>query len=248
MTWRLDLRGASAPDDGPMTLSTSIVQSAEFDDALIDEAFALYRRYYTPTDAAVFEADMRAKSFALLIRDGERLVGFSTAEKIAPEPAFRVLYSGDTIIDRAYWGSQVLSYAWLRAAGQIWAEQPTCPLYWMLITKGHRTYRYLPAFSKAYYPSPDWDTPMDMQALIDRLGALKFGARYDPQTGTIRADPALPTRVAEEALGAKRSRYADYFAARNPGHREGDELVTLCQLAPETLSPRARRQFLDTPA
>ena len=38
------------------------------------------------------------------------------------------------------------------------AQLPEQPLYWFLIVKGHRTYRYLSAFSVDFHPH--WRTPM----------------------------------------------------------------------------------------
>lgn len=231
-----------------MNLTTEVLRASDFSTSLLADAYAIYRSCYTPTQFSVFEQDFMAKSYAVLIRNAGRLVGFSTVERIETGCGARVLYSGDTVIDPQYWGTQALPNAWLREAGRIWAEAPDRPLYWMLITKGHRTYRYLPAFSRAYHPSPDRETPPETQAFMDRLGREKFGDRYDPSTGTIRADATLPTHVIGEIEGRRSNRYATFFSARNPGYRQGDELLTLCRLAPETLTPRARRMFVATAA
>lgn len=227
-----------------MTLTTRLIPARDFCPDLLAQAFALYQTCYAPTDAARFAQDFGAKSYAVTLWHGAELAGFSTVERIEAEAEARVLYSGDTVIAPTHWGTQALPYAWLRAAGQIWAEAPARPLYWMLITKGHRTYRYLPGFARAYWPAPDWPTPPEMQALMHRLGGAKFSPRYRPESGIIAADPALPTHVIAAYEGVRPGRFARFFATRNPGFAQGDELLALCRLAPESLTPRARRQFL----
>lgn len=227
-----------------MALVTEVVNSTGFSSDLISAAYSVYRTCYTPTDRAVFERDFRQKSYAILIRDANDLVGFSTVERMEAERGLRVLFSGDTVMDPKNWGSQALAYTWLRQAGLVWAEAPDRPLYWMLISKGHRTYRYLPAFSRDYYPALDWPTPPRTRALMDLLGRTKFGDRYDVSSGTVRAEPGLPTHVVGEIEGRRPNRYAEFFARKNPGYRRGDELLTLCRLAPETLTDRARRHFM----
>ena len=94
--------------------------------------------------------------------------------------------SGDTIIDHRFWGEQTLPLAWCCLAGRIKARQPDLPLYWLLIVKGDRTYRYLNVFSKTYYPNRRYPTPPETQSLIDHLAAARFGRHYLPESGLIR--------------------------------------------------------------
>lgn len=227
-----------------MSYTTEIVQASNFDGQLLERAFGIYQMCYEPTSKVVFDADFLAKSYAVLIHKDGALVGFSTVEFTRTADGRRTLFSGDTVTHPDHWGTQALPIAWLGQAGKIWAQAPNSPLYWMLITKGHRTYRYLPAFSLDYQPSPDWPMPAQSKALIDELATCRFGPRYDAQTGVIAADIVLPTHVSEAAMGHSNSRHSEFFRARNPGFRRGDELVTLCKLAPDTLTPRARNWFV----
>ncbi len=137
-----------------MVMAARIIHRPDFDSALISKAFALYSRYYAPVDLAVFTADFLAKSWAVVLQDrAGKLCGFSTVERFwhqTPDGPVQVLFSGDTVIDQAHWGEQVLPFAWVEQAGRI---KDAAPLYWLLITKGHRTYRYLPAFTHQYFPN-----------------------------------------------------------------------------------------------
>jgi hypothetical protein len=137
------------------------------------EMYALYERYYDGSSWALFAADLAGKDRVVVLRDRSGfLQGFSTLavyERSFEGAPVRVIFSGDTVVDESHWGQQALAFGWLRLAGAIKAERPGVPLYWMLISKGHRTYRYLPAFSLAFHPSPDGVARGKLGALRDFL-------------------------------------------------------------------------------
>jgi hypothetical protein len=235
---------------------SSLTTPQAVDAAALGEAdrramYALYSRYYEASSWRLFAADLAAKDHALLLRDETGAVqGFSTLavyERSFDGRPARVIFSGDTIVDERHWGQQALAFAWLRLAGRIKAARPEVPLYWLLISKGHRTYRYLPTFSRAFHPSPDAATDADLASLRDYLARDRFGDAYDASAGVVRF---------AESRGHLRAEYADvpephqrlpevaFFLARNPGYARGDELVCVCELREDTLRPIARRAFL----
>jgi hypothetical protein len=75
---------------------------------------------------------------------------------------------------------------------------PAGSLFWFLISKGYKTYRYLPLFFREYYPRHTAPTPPWAQSIIDVLGRQKYPRAYDPSAGIIRADatrvPVAPRR------------------------------------------------------
>jgi hypothetical protein len=159
----------------------------------------------------------------------------------------RVIFSGDTIVDERHWGQQALAFAWLRLAGHLKAARPDVPLYWLLISKGHRTYRYLPTFSRAFHPSPDAATEADLAPLRDFLARDRFGTAYDAAAGVVRFAESrghLRAEYAEVPETHQRLPEVAFFLARNPGYARGDELVCVCELREDTLRPIARRAFL----
>ncbi len=213
--------------------------------------YALYRRYYDASPWRLFASDLAAKDYAVVLRDETGAVqGFSTLavypRTFGARPV-RVIFSGDTIVDERHWGQQSLAFAWLRLAGSIKASQPYVPLYWLLISKGHRTYRYLPAFSRAFHPSPDAATDADLAPLRDFLARDRFGAAYDAAAGVVRFPESrghLRAEYAEVPDAHRRLPEVAFFLARNPGYARGEELVCVCELGAETLRPLARRAFL----
>ena len=229
-------------------LTTRTASPSELTEAAIGSLYNLYARYYGGTSPDLFRRDLLEKDHILLLEDenGETR-GFTTL-KVIPFTHLgrsgRALFSGDTIIDHRFWGEQTLPLAWCCLAGRIKAQQPDLPLYWLLIVKGDRTYRYLNVFSKTYYPNRRYPTPPETQSLIDHLAAARFGRHYLPESGLIRY-PESQGHLKNEWLNEKTADNPEsrFFRSRNPGHTQGDELVCLTLLEPDNLRSFALRGF-----
>lgn len=231
-------------------LTADVRETRTLPGRMVDAMFRLYDRYYDATSETRFRADLRDKDHAILLFDrGGRLRGFSTlgVDEVEFEGrAIRSIFSGDTIIEHAYWGEQALAFEWTRLAGRIKAAEPGTPLYWFLIVKGYRTYRYLPVFARRFYPTWSEETPPAWQRLLDHLAHRRFGRGYDRVRGVI----SFP-----ESRGHLKPDWADvpaedmdrpevrFFLERNPGHARGEELACITELAAENLRPLARRVF-----
>jgi hypothetical protein len=231
-------------------LCAAVVPRAAIDVAAVDAMYRLYSRHYLDTTRATFDRDLNVKTHVLLLTAGAAEVcGFSTLQLYSSAAAgypVRVLYSGDTIVDPEFWGSATLAVEWLRFAGDVARQQPGTPLYWLLIVKGHRTYRFLPTFARRYVPHHGEPATDDERELLEALAEEKFGACFDRPTGLVRfATPQgrLATALADIPEQHRRLPPVAYFLKRNPGYRNGDELVCLCELATSNLKPFAARAF-----
>ncbi len=231
-------------------LTTAVERLASLDAAAVDEMFDLYASYYEGTSRELFCRDLRDKHHVVTLRTAAgTLAGFSTLALMDFEAADQravAVFSGDTIIDQPYWGTQALAFTWIRFAGSIKARAPDRPLFWFLIVKGHRTYRYLSAFSIDFFPRWNVATPPSAQAIIDALAHGRFAGRYDPGRGVVsfpqsqgHLNPEWAFVAPEEAARPD----VAFFLARNPGYVRGDEMVCLTELAPQNLRPLARRVF-----
>ncbi len=218
----------------------------------VEEMFGLYSAYFEATSEPAFREDLAEKDYVIVLRDAaSRIRGFSTGKVIELPgeglPA-RAVYSGDTIIHHECWGEQTLPLAFAAQCGRIKAQRPEEPLYWFLITKGYRTYRYLALFFHEYFPRWDRPTPAGAQSLLDRLARCKFGGAYQAESGIIRYPASRghlrgPWADVREAMLRKPE--VLFFLERNPGYREGDELACLAELSAENIRPIARRAFLE---
>ena len=242
--------GLLEPTDERIDLGVAVVPRAAIAGATIDAMYRLYSRHYLDTTRPTFDRDLAAKTHVLLLTArAAELGGFSTLQlysSLAAGYPVRVLYSGDTIVDPKFWGSAALAIEWLRFAGHIAQQQPATPLYWLLIVKGHRTYRFLPTFARRYLPHHSEPATDAERHLLTALAEEKFGVAFDRATGLVRfATPEgrLNAGLADIPEQHRRLPAVAYFLQRNPGYRNGDELVCLCELAVANLKPFAARAF-----
>jgi hypothetical protein len=63
-------------------------------------------------------------------------------------------------------------------------QDPLTRLYWLLLVKGHRTFRYLPVFGKSFYPHWSFDRS-DLRPLADALALELCPDDYNPRTGVM---------------------------------------------------------------
>ncbi len=198
----------------------------------------------------LFTADLRAKSHVVLLEAEHQVVGFSSlvvsaSEGVAGEP-IQVVYSGDTIVDRAHWGSSVLFTSWMKGLSTIGAYGEGQTSYWLLLASGARTYRMLLAFWQTYVPRAA-DKNVALSGLAARLATERFGRAFDAHLGIVRPENAYALRPEMmPSVTVRSNEHVRYFYERNPGHARGDELVCLAELAPSNLSRLGARMAAAT--
>jgi hypothetical protein len=209
------------------------------------QMFALLERHFDGVSAEVFAADLDEKNWALLFEDDGELVGFSTLllyPFVHEGETLTVVYSGDTIVEPAAWGSTALPRLWIDAVRRLHAghgaQHGRSRLVWLLITSGFRTYRFLPVFWHDFHPRHDAAIPPEVAALRDALAGQRFGDRYDPARGIVRL--GNPQALRKHLSGVPEARRTDphvaFFLSANPGHGRGDELVCITELSEENLT------------
>lgn len=211
--------------------------------------YELFCTQFDNVSFADFVADLEQKNWVLLLhRDDGVLTGFSSMHLYDVTVAGReltVVYSGDTVVDSETWSDSALSYYWMGAIDYLRRLYRKERLYWFLLVSGYRTYRFLPVYSEYFYPRFDQPTPGDVRKIIDTLATDRFGAQYDPETGVVRL--AVPAVLKERFRGIPENRLSDphiaFFAERNPGHEQGDELVCFSILAEDKLTRLGRRMW-----
>jgi hypothetical protein len=197
-------------------------------------AFGLFARAYEGADWPRFLSDLEEKQHVILMRDlqtGE-LKGFSTVS-VRVEATDRgkaiIVFSGDTVIDRDYWGQKVLHRQLSLLFLRVQLQNPLRPVYWFLVSKGYKT--YLGLINNFPISIPRHERPDDpwMRRLLDRLAGARFGSTYDDSTGI--AVNVAHERVRQGLAPIDASALANprvlFFVERNPGHARGDELACL---------------------
>jgi hypothetical protein len=196
----------------------------------------------------VFDRDLSEKDWVLLIEENGLLRGFSTLLLYETRHAgeeLTVVYSGDTIMDRRAWGSSALSRCWIGSVRTLRRLHPRGRLFWLLLTSGVRTYRFLPVFWREFHPRFDTTPPPAVRDRLDFLATERLGRRYRPDRGIARLEP--PQVLRPELRAIPRARRDDphvaFFLDRNPGWPQGDELVCLTEICFENLTAAGQRMW-----
>jgi hypothetical protein len=210
--------------------------------------YEIFARHYDCVSFEQFLLDLSEKDCVLVLHNANfEICGFSTQKVLRVSvggKSVRAVFSGDTIVDRAYWGEQELSRCWCRYVSSLYGEDPTVPLYWFLISKGYRTYLYLPLFFESFYPNCAAPTPAFEQRLLDTLATAKFPDHYRSETGLIEFPEShgqLKPHLAEIPARRLRNPHVHFFLQRNPAYTTGNELACLAEISPSNLKLFAGR-------
>jgi hypothetical protein len=226
-------------------------------DGIVKESLDLFNlmdEFYTGMTHETFDTDLKEKDSLILLREREcgRIVGFTTlmTRKIELNAKkYLVFYSGDTIVRPQYWGSPELLKVWIHHVFATARQSPGHEPYWMLISSGYRTYRFLSVFFSEFYPRFDESTPINTKQMMDHFAARKYGRAYLPERGIVRF--ANPTPLRPEIGTVQEARRADphieFFHRANLRWHAGDELVCLTPATPNNLT-RAGRRIIGAPS
>lgn len=230
----------------PPPVTARLLERTDLDD---DQSSAMYRllsSHFDGVTQAQFLSDLQQKNWIILIERDHLIVGFSTLcayETTAYGEVCSVIYSGDTIVSPDASNSSTLPRIWIESVATLRKSYPRGRFLWLLITSGFRTYRFLPVFWREFYPRYDRPTPPAWQQMLCQLAARRFASRFDPSSGIVKFDnpQMLKPGLAGIPLGRLHDPHIEFFAARNPNHPSGDELVCLCELSSSNLTSAGRR-------
>ncbi len=220
-----------------MSLRSKVVPRSSLDEARRQRMLVLMQASYEGVEAARFFADLDAKHFVIILEDDVgTLMGFSTLlllkDSLDGHPV-DVVFSGDTVIDPAHWGSKALQTAFGRFCLAQKLKNPRRELYWLLLSKGFRTYLMAVNYFPRTFPKPGARPSPSRVAFRDRLATSLWGKSYHPATEILHHDEARDRVRAQlsppppEALDHEAVRF---FVDKNPHFDSGDELVCLVQL------------------
>lgn len=240
---------SSRPSEGASARLSGIVRAVgSLTGAERERMRLLMEETYAGVTQAGFEDDLSRKEWAILLTDPDAglIDGFSTLgreEASVGGERIVVLFSGDTVVTRGKWGSRELPRTWGRLAFELAARERGARVFWLLISAGHRTYRFLPLFFRSFVPSATRPPRPELSRLLSVLASARFGERFDPATGIVRLErptPLLPG-VADPTASDEADPDVAFFLRSNPRWRLGEELACLTELSAENLTPIGRR-------
>ncbi len=211
-----------------------------------DELLALLSLHFDGVSAEQFEHDLQEKNWVILLRRSDRLVGFTTLLATTSQSAgssITVIYSGDTIVAPEAWDSTALARTWIHTVNRIRAPWPGRRCYWLLLSSGFRTYRFLPVFWREFYPRFDAPMPRATETLLAQLARERYGDQFDARTGLVRLHhpQRLKGRLRDVPPERTANPHIAFFLERNPFHFAGDELVCLTEIAEYNLTRAGQR-------
>lgn len=198
----------------------------------IRQMYGIYCQYYENTAWDIFLRDLSNKTGAMILicPKEQRIVGFSTVmtrDMTVQGKVSRGVFSGDTIIEKAYWGSRALQLAFYKFLLTEKARHPRKTIYWLLISKGFKTYLLLANNFVTYYPHPE-NKHSYLADVVDDYCQQMFADYYDAQNGILdfgQDYQCLKGDVANitESMRRTNTKIA-YFEQCNPEWRRGTEL------------------------
>lgn len=217
----------------------------------IKQMYDLYSKYYENTSLDVFLTDLSKKSGVILVTRAvdDQIVGFSTQtffDMKVDGKRVRGIFSGDTIIEQAYWGNNALANTFYRRLIIERMKRPLVPFYWCLISKGYKTYLLMTNNFYNYYPNVNgkddkyrriteaYCQQLFPEAFDREKMLLDFGESYVRLKGDVAA-------ITPELVAA--NPHIAFFEKVNPSWRRGTEVPCLAACDYESLG----RSIVDVP-
>jgi hypothetical protein len=139
-------------------LSCKFIPIEKISVTTLSSMYRVFSRYYANTDLGTFISDMSKKSGVFLLREQStsRIVGFSTWTQLPINYKNKKaigIFSGDTILEKDYWGNKALQKAFALRLLKMKLSNPRTHVFWLLISKGYKTYLLLANNFLKHYPN-----------------------------------------------------------------------------------------------
>lgn len=217
----------------------------------LHEMFEIYKEYYENTKFSVFEEDFKKKSGAILIFHPKtnKVVGFSTVaiqHFVLDGKKYTTLFSGDTVIEKEFWGTRALQATMLKLLIKLRFTYPLDELYWLLISKGYKTYLLLANNYYVYYPHVKGKHQY-LSKVVEHYCQTFFAKYYDKESGLLNFGSDYQPLKGEVAPITNEMRENNpkirFFEEKNPTWAQGTELPCIGEIAWKDLARYPLRFF-----
>ncbi|WP_348720458.1 hypothetical protein [uncultured Alcanivorax sp.] len=205
---------------------------------LMRRMYEIYSGYYENVSLEVFCTDMVEKSGVILVMEKatKRVVGFSTMKTLDMNVGGRRakgVFSGDTIIEEKYWGSRALQVTFFFRMIREKLRHPFRPLFWLLISKGYKTYLLMANNFHTYYPHPDGKNP-ELARLVDYYCGRLFSDAYCEENKLLDFGEGY-THLKSNVAGItaemrQKNEKIQFFETCNPTWNRGTELPCIGEI------------------
>lgn len=204
----------------------------------IRDMFKVFCRYYENTSLDQFIADLGKKTGAFIVRRAtdDAIVGFSTLGIYSLKVdgrRVRGFFSGDTIVEKEYWGHGAINNAFLKRLLIEAIKDPFTAQYWFLISKGYKTFLLLSRNFPEYYPRPQEKASKDeahMKNIVQAYCEQLFPGVLDKQSMLLdfgEGANCLKSDITPISADMREDADIAFFEQTNPGWERGCELPCL---------------------
>jgi hypothetical protein len=219
-------------------MKTKIIPVPQLQNPQIARMFEIMTGYYDNMKEENFRRDLQEKEDVILLLSPDGgIQGFSTIlhkEMNIDGEKMIALYSGDTVLDKKYWGNGALGLAFGRYLLRTKMKNPFRRVYWFLISKGYKTYLLMTNNFYIHYPRYNKSTPALEQKIMDTFYGERFANQYSAAEGLIHFESVksspLKYSVADITADLMQNPKIAYFARKNPGWNQGVELACVAKV------------------
>jgi hypothetical protein len=213
--------------------------------------YDLFEQYYVDVSFERFCSDLSEKTHLFCFHSNGHLVGFSSIfrKRLPSLGRATYLFSGDTVLHRDFWGAKALqkSFFWYILGSKL--RSPFEPVYWMLMSKGYKTYLMMRRNFPNSFPRFDAPIPEKLKRAMDSFYRLKYGDAYDPDKNLIRfrtSHGAVKGLLAAPQPSATGNPEIAYFLQANSDYRTGAELACIAEIRFRDFLGHIAKYFLKT--
>ena len=236
-----------------MGLRTEILKVDRLSQEQIQGMFSLFSQYYVDVSFEHFKSDLKEKTHVFYFSDDEGLAGFSTIfrKKMPGISNGLILFSGDTVTKQKYWGTKILQKAFFIYIVASKLRSPFRPVYWMLMSKGFKTYLMMRKNFGLSYPMAGRATPPRFLEAQKAFYAAKFPGAYDSRSQLIsfgKSLGAVKGQLADPTLLQLRDPDVRAFMKLNPEYKFGVELACIAEIRFTDFFFHVAKYFIPKPA
>jgi len=196
------------------------------------EMHKLFIQYYNNADLQTFVTDMGKKTGVFILEDKiqNRIVGFSTWTEMDVGHGGQKsigIFSGDTVVERAYWGDRELQKVFAKKLFTTKLKYPKTPVFWLLISKGYKTYLLLTNNFHQYYPCHQ-SSNQKLETIVDEYCEHLYPHAYDREKRLLNFGNEYQHLKEDVACITEEMKEKDqnirHFEKLNPSWKQGTEL------------------------
>jgi len=216
------------------------------------EMHKVFVQYYHNADLHTFVTDMGKKTGVILLQEkgSNRIVGFSTWTELNINQNGDKsigIFSGDTVVEKEYWGNKELQKTFVKQLLKTKIKNPKTPVFWLLISKGYKTYLLLTNNFPKHYPSHEKNN-IKLESIVDEYCEQLYPSAYNKENRLLdfgddyqflKGDVAEITDDMTDENPKIR-----HFAKLNPSWQQGTELPCVGEVSVHMMWNFMRKNML----